>query len=60
MRTRVRNTNLDIPFNSKTDPFETLSKVLIHDSNRNKRIIIDIVEEVNNGRKIVVITEIII
>lgn len=53
----IRDTDLDIPFNSKTDPFETLSKVLVHDSNRNKHILTDIVREVNNGRKIVVITE---
>lgn len=53
----IRNTDLNIPFNSKIDPFETLSKVLVHDSNRNKHIFTDIVREVNNGRKIVVITE---
>lgn len=53
----IRNTDLNIPFNSKTDHFETLSKVLVHDSNRNKHILTDIIKEVNNGRKIVVITE---
>ncbi|MEW7277477.1 DEAD/DEAH box helicase [Aquimarina sp. 2201CG1-2-11] len=56
-RVVIRNTNLNIPFNSKTDHFETLSKVLVHDSNRNKRILTDIIKEVNNGRKIVVITK---
>lgn len=38
----VRNTNLDVPFNSKTDNFETLSKILVHDSERNKLILNDI------------------
>lgn len=34
----IRNTELDVPFNPKTDRFETLSKVLVHDSGRNKLI----------------------
>ena len=56
-RLTVRNTGLDIPFNSKTDHFETLSKVLIHDSERNKLILKDVYYELNKGRKIVIITE---
>ncbi len=53
----IRNTELDVPFNSKTDPFETLSQILIHDSARNTQIINDIKNELNNGNKCVVITE---
>ncbi len=53
----IRNTNLDVPFNSKTDVFETLSKILIHDSIRNKLILTDICRETDNGKKVVVITE---
>lgn len=53
----VRNTNLDVPFNSKTDRFETLSKILIHDSERNNLILKDIYLELQHGRKIVIITE---
>ncbi|WP_246067795.1 DEAD/DEAH box helicase [Changchengzhania lutea] len=56
-RFTVRDTNLDIPFNSKTDHFETLSKILIHDSERNKIILKDIQYELNKGRKAVIITE---
>lgn len=56
-RVVVRDTELDIPFNSKTDPFETLSRILIHDSNRNKLILSDITDELKKGRKAVVITE---
>lgn len=56
-RVVVRNTDLDVPFNSKTDPFEILSRILIHDSNRNKLILSDIIDELNKGRKAVVITE---
>lgn len=53
----IRETTLELPFNSKTDTFETLSKVLIHDSARNKLIFNDVSREVNKGRKVVLITE---
>jgi len=53
----IRNTGLDIPFNSKTDQFETLSKILVHDSGRNKLILEDIFVELKLGKKVVIITE---
>lgn len=53
----VRNTNLDVPFNSKTDNFETLSKILVHDSERNKLILNDIKNELSKGKRIAIITE---
>ena len=53
----TRNTELDVPFNSKTDKFETLSKILVHDSTRNKLILDDITGELNKGKKAVIITE---
>ena len=53
----VRNTNLDIPFNSKTDNFETLSKILVHDSERNKLILNDIKNELSKRKRIAIITE---
>ena len=51
------NTNLNVPFNSKTDHFETLSKILIHDSERNNLISKDIQHELDRGKKAVIITE---
>ncbi|MCK5465076.1 MAG: DEAD/DEAH box helicase family protein, partial [Bacteroidales bacterium] len=53
----VRNTSLDMPFNLKTDPFEVLSKVLVHDSARNRLILNDVSAELNRGNKVVIITE---
>ena len=53
----IRNTELDVPFNSKTDKFETLSKILIHDSARNKQILKDVINELQTGKKVVIITE---
>lgn len=53
----VRQTSLDVPFNAKTDQFETLSKILVHDSARNKLILTDIINELKVGKKAVIITE---
>jgi len=53
----ISNTSLDIPFNPKTDPFEILSKVLVHDSARNKLILDNVTTELNKGKKAVIITE---
>jgi len=52
-----RNTELDVPFNSKTDQFETLSKILVHDSARNKLILQDLIAELKDGKRVVIITE---
>lgn len=53
----IRNTLLDVPFNSMTDKFETLSKILIHDSTRNRLILDDVISELKGGKKAVIITE---
>ncbi|MFA5298367.1 MAG: DEAD/DEAH box helicase family protein, partial [Lutibacter sp.] len=53
----IRNTELDVPYNSKTDNFEALSKILIHDTTRNKLIQEDVKNELNKGKKAVIITE---
>jgi len=53
----IRNTELDVPYNSKTDKFETLSKILIHDSTRNKSILQDVIIELKSDKKVVIITE---
>jgi hypothetical protein len=53
----VRNTELYVPFNTKTDKFETLSKILIHDTSRNKLIVEDVIQELDKGKKVAIITE---
>ena len=53
----IRNTELDVPFNSKTDKFETLSKILVHDSTRNKLILEDVNNELKLGKNVIIITE---
>ncbi|WP_273277577.1 DEAD/DEAH box helicase, partial [Maribacter polysiphoniae] len=53
----IRNTELDVPYNSKTDSFEALSKIIVHDTARNKLILEDVKKELNQGKKAVIITE---
>jgi superfamily II DNA or RNA helicase len=53
----IRNTELDVPYNSKTDSFEALSKILVHDTARNKLILEDVKKELYQGKKAVIITE---
>jgi len=53
----IRNTELEVPYNSKTDNFEALSKILVHDTSRNKLILGDVKTELNQGKKVVIITE---
>ena len=53
----IQNTELDVPYNSKTDNFEALSKILVHDTARNKLILEDVKTELNQGKKAVIITE---
>lgn len=53
----IRETDLMIPFDYKTDDAETLYKVLIHDTNRNRLITEDIIAEITTGKKVLVLTE---
>jgi superfamily II DNA or RNA helicase len=53
----IRNTNLEVPFNSRIDRFETLSNFLIHDTARNRLILEDVTNELKTGKRVVIITE---
>jgi superfamily II DNA or RNA helicase len=53
----IHNTELDVPYNSKTDSFEALSKIIVHDTARNNLILKDVNTELIQGKKVVIITE---
>ena len=53
----IKDTDLFVPFNTKTDNFETLFKILVHDSERNQLILNDVISQLNTGKKAVIITE---
>ncbi len=53
----VRETNLAFPFAIKRTDFQTLAKILIFDSERNRLIAEDIMTEAKTGKKCLVLTE---
>jgi len=53
----IRETNLFAPFDYKIDKYETISRILIHDTQRNSLIIEDIEKHINRFKTILVITE---
>lgn len=53
----IRETELLVPFDYKTDNAETLFKSLIHDTSRNRLIAEDVMTEVSTGKRVLVLTE---
>jgi superfamily II DNA or RNA helicase len=53
----IRSTALNVAYNAKTDRFETLSNILIHDSERNKLILKDVTFQLSTGKRVVILTE---
>ena len=49
--------NLYVPFNYKIDKYETISRILIHDTHRNSLIINDIENRINRFNKFLILTE---
>ena len=55
--TVIRETDLAIPFNWKTDQFELIAKTISYDTTRNALVTNDILEQVKLGRKTLVLSE---
>jgi superfamily II DNA or RNA helicase len=53
----IKETTLKFPYDNGTDDYQLLSKVLVFDTNRNVQITSDIIEQVRNKRKILVLTD---
>ncbi len=53
----IRETELFVPFDYKTDNYETVSRVLIYDTNRNSLILNDIDENIKRFKSILILTE---
>lgn len=53
----IRETNLNIPFNWKTDQFDLIAKVISCDTSRNAMVVEDILEQIKFGRKTLVLSE---
>ncbi|MHB8280575.1 MAG: TOTE conflict system archaeo-eukaryotic primase domain-containing protein [Candidatus Humimicrobiaceae bacterium] len=53
----IKDTSLNIPFDFKVDDFSILSKMIIYDSSRNFLIVKDVLENLKEGRKCLLLTE---
>lgn len=53
----VRETDLTVPFNWKTDHFDLIAKIISYDTARNQQVVRDILEQVGLQRKILVLSE---
>lgn len=53
----IRETNLFAPFDYKIDKYETISRILIHDTQRNSLIIDDLEKNVGRFKTVLVLTE---
>lgn len=53
----IRETELFVPFDYKTDNYETVSQVLVYDTNRNGLILKDIDENIARFKSILILTE---
>ena len=53
----IRETNLYAPFDYKIDKYETISRILIHDTHRNSLIIDDIEKNINRFKTFLILTE---
>lgn len=53
----IRETNLYAPFDYKIDKYETISRILIHDTQRNSLIIDDLEKNVGRFKTVLVLTE---
>jgi superfamily II DNA or RNA helicase len=53
----IKDTNLEIPFQWKTDRFQLLAKIISFDTARNKLISEDVLEQVNLENKVLVLSE---
>lgn len=53
----IKDTELSLPFKPKITEFNTVARIISHDSSRNEQISKDILQEVKNGRICLVLTE---
>jgi len=53
----IKETNLFAPFDYKIDKYETISRILIHDTNRNSLILDDIEKNCDRVRTFLILTE---
>lgn len=53
----IRPTSLNVPFQYQSDNFEYLSRILIYDTKRNELILQDIEKEIDQRKRVLILTE---
>ncbi len=53
----IRNTKLQVPFDYKVDDYETLSRILVHDTARNQLIVDDLKKVTDQKKTVLLLTE---
>lgn len=53
----IEETNLALPFKFSTDNFQILSKIISFDNTRNQLIVKNIIEQINNSKKVLLLSE---
>lgn len=53
----IRETNLQAPFDYRIDDYETLSRILVHDTARNQLIIDDLIHIMDQKKTVLLLTE---
>ncbi len=54
---KIRETELSVPFDYRTDAYETLSRILVHDTRRNQLIMDDLEVAITHRRSVLLLTE---
>src|SRR5699024_8598297 len=53
----IRETELQVPFDYRIDDYETLSRILVHDTARNQLIVDDLSEAADQKKSVLLLTE---
>lgn len=53
----IRSTSLEVPFKFTTDHFQLLAKIISCDTGRNRLIVEDVLNEIGNNKKVLVLSE---
>ena len=57
VRINIRETGLKAPFNYRIDDYETLSRILVHDTTRNQLIVDDLTGVIDQKKTVLLLTE---
>ena len=57
LEVEIRETALTVPFDYRIDEFQTLSRILTYDTSRNNLIVEDVLLQIKNNKRVLILTE---